>query len=160
MKKFAFPLSIKCANEAESDQCVALLEYIGYKPYGLCGTRRIIATNYSGYSDKYASIADFTKLEYDRHHIDHFNPELIRDIAATCTNDEWCRFEPVIRPDGSYGHTNDMHMFISVKQSCHRRPTLAEICEHYGYEIKGRDIVRKEREPKIKTIPNCHEAVS
>jgi predicted RNase H-like nuclease (RuvC/YqgF family) len=34
-----------------------------------------------------------------------------------------------------------------------RRPTLSEICEHHGYEIKGRDIVKK-----CESVSNCDKS--
>ena len=151
MKQFAFPLSVKCANEQESDQCEELLKSLGYKDYALRGTREIMVTNYMKNCYKYASVSLMNIYNNDRYHIDHFNPELIRDIAAACTNDTWQDDELSVCRDGEIRITHTANVGLSVKEL--RRPTLSEICAHHGYEIKGRDIVKK-----IETVSNCDKS--
>jgi hypothetical protein len=147
MKQFAFPLSVKCANEQESDQCEDLLKSLGYKYDALRGTREIMVTNYMKNCYKYASVSLTNIYNNDRHHINHFNPALIRDIAAACTNDTWQEGEMALV-------YYDMYNTFEYEKVCcllndkicetkSKRPTLAEICAHHGYEIKGRDIVKK-----------------
>lgn len=158
MKQFAFPLSVKCASIEERDKCLNFLESIGYENAGdFTETARRVITNYGNFS-RLATAHPDDSLNYhnNRHYIDHFNPALIRDIAAACTNDEWHDGEPIFDCVNNHMNYRNMH-----KEGCRkidhyaslRRPTLAEICAHHGYEIKGRDIVKK-----IETVSNCDKS--
>jgi hypothetical protein len=156
MKQFAFPLSIKCASVEERDECLNLLESIGYKTDYICGFLYVVNC-YSGVMGVCCTIPDYAIYAHNCHHIDHFNPDIIRDIARVCTNDTWLKDEVVI----SMGHLYCPYEFFYeiIGKSYHenikyfRRPTIAEICEHHGYEIKGRDIVKKEEK-----ISNCDKS--
>ena len=155
MKQFAFPISVKCADIKERNECIKLLDSIGYKCDNLYDNEALVCTNRSGinnlctsYTNPYRDI----QYKYGRHYIDHFNPELIRDIASACTNETWQEKEPVFVWDK---YNNDFHYeeamglageLLSDFKS--RRPTLAEICEHHGYYIDGKDIKRKEQKCK------------
>lgn len=161
MKQFAFPLSIKCASIEERDECVNLLESIGYEnARDFKETARRVITNYGNFS-RLATACPDGALNYDnsRHHIDHFNPKLIRDIVAACTNDMWQMDEPVYdngnnrmqKFEGDNSLAEDGHIVKDCKW--YRRPTLSEICAHHGYEIKGRDIVKK-----VETVSNCDKS--
>jgi|GEM_PF-4160891 len=147
MKEFAFALSIKCENTDERDKCLKLFESIGYKnAYDYSDSSRNVITNYGRESSLItAHSGDSLNYYNDRHHIDHFNPELIRDIAAACTNkffqkDElsWCVNDEKI----GYGRCSASDQ--TPINSYYRRPTLDEICNHHGYEVKGRNIVKKQ----------------
>lgn len=143
MKQFAFPLSIKCSNQIEATECLNLLTSIGYNIYYYQRIYTVVATNISGLKDLCSDVA--SKYDHDRHHIDHFNPKLIRDIAAACTNDTWQAYEPLINVE--YNKFTRVQSLVggNVKdcKGRYERPTLAEICEHHGYEIKGKCIVKK-----------------
>lgn len=161
MKQFAFPFSVKCASAEERDECLNLLESIGYKTKDI-DDLLYVANCYLGGMGVCSTIINHAKYDNNRHHIDHFNPELIRDIARVCSNDTWQKDEVVI----SMGHLYCPYEFFYeiVGKSYHenlkyfRRPTLAEICEHHGYEIKGRDIVKKEE--KISEPDDSHAFIA
>jgi hypothetical protein len=154
MKQFAFPLSVKCSSIEERDECLNLLESIGYENAGdFEETARRVITNYGKFSLLATAHPD-DALNYDnnRHHIDHFNPKLIRDIAAACTNDAWQEGELWVSSRGELSRLAGYAGF-KVNPNGHRRPTIAEICAHHGYEIKGRDIVKK-----VETVSNCDKS--
>jgi len=155
MKQFAFPLSVKCANVKELNECTKLLESIGYK-YGSklpkFDSWLLVMTNLGGVCSEYSMLDNSSSYANGRHHIDHFNPSLIRDIAAACTNDTWQKDELWVSTLGKLSIVTGYAGF-DVDPNGHRRPTLAEICAHHGYEIKGRDIVKK-----VETVSNCDKS--
>lgn len=160
MKQFAFPLSIKCASVEERDECVKLLCSIGYESTELDNDYTVI-TNYSNACNMLSTCPPSLSFKYsnNRHHIDHFNPDLIRDIASVCTNDTWQKDEPYIYSSKYYPHNkinNSAGKMVSATNWL--RPTIAEICEHHGYEIKGRDIVKKEE--KISEPDDSHAFIT
>lgn len=147
MKQFAFQISVKCGNENLKD-CISIFSSLGYSvmyTHGShsaiisycgkehCGIRSLVGIHDAGFDDRY--------------YIDHFNPELIRDIAAACTNDTWQEGEMALVYYGVY-NTFEYEKVLDllndkICETKSKRPTLAEICAHHGYEIKGRDIVKK-----------------
>ena len=150
---FVYPLSIKCADNTEREKCEKLLNQIGYK-YGvgrkIYDGETLIVTNYDGESDKYAAWIYDHDYDMGRHHIDHFNADLIRDIASVRTGDVWVKGEPYIDPTlGYYGYFPAGNMGIyntagkSVAKTSYHRPTIAEICDHHGYKLDGMNIVRE-----------------
>lgn len=141
MKQFAFPLSIKCASVEERDECLNLLESIGYKTEDIDDLLGV--TNVYGEIGICTTIVDSAIYLDGNYYIDHFNPALIRDIASVCTNDTWQKGELWVGARGELGRIAGCIGF-DVNPNGHRRPTLSEICEHHGYEIKGRDILKKE----------------
>lgn len=155
MKQFAFPLSVKCASIDERNECTKLLESIGYE-YGSVFPKfdpeLLIITNLGNIDDRYTTWDTLSNYSNDRHHIDHFNPDLIRDIAAACTNDTWQEGELWVSSRGKLSRIAG-YVGFDVNPNGHRRPTLAEICAHHGYEIKGRDIVKK-----VETVSNCDKS--
>lgn len=150
MKQFAFPLSIKCASIEERDECVKLLESIGYIKDMYNNFGFVIVSNIGGYNGMFSDVNLLDRYNYNRHHIDHFNPELIRDIASACTNDTWQDGEIYV-----FGSTYRVHdgSLVGTKITAFRRPTLAEICEHHGYKVVGSDILKKEEK-----ISNCDKS--
>lgn len=149
MKQFAFPIGVKCANPDEYKQCLDIIKSIG--------DRRIADEPFSGAYNYLHVCLTFTRTgvynswggrEENMYYIDHFNPDLIRDIAASCTNDTWQEDEMAL----VYTCIDDTFKYEKVcgllnHKICEnksKRPTIAEICAHHGYEIKGRDIVKKE----------------
>lgn len=160
MKEFAFPISVKYENSNQRHEIMKILCNLGYSFYEpvrtSIGTVVTKVKNHNnrnnGKSDSECSmciphghIANDDMYDNDRHHIDHFNPALFRDIAAACTNDTWQEGEPLINvwhnqyqiARGAVGSNYNLNI------TSWRRPTLAEICEHHGYEIKGKYIVKK-----------------
>lgn len=151
--EFANPLSIKCADSIEREMCEKLLNQIGYK-FGvnrkIYDSETLIVTNYSGESDKYVVWVYDKDYEMGRCHIDHFNADLIRDIASVRTGDVWVKGEPWCSPATvKYSTLNYATGGIKawagekVGFNSARRPTIAEICDHYGYELNGMNIVKK-----------------
>lgn len=157
MKAFAFPISVKYENSNQRHEIMKILCNLGYSFYEpirtSIGTVVTKVKNHNnrnnGKSDSECSmcilhghIANEDIYDNDRYHIDHFNPELIRDIAAACTNDTWQEGELWVSARGKLSRVIGCAGFV-VNPNGHRRPTLAEICEHHGYEIKGKCIVKK-----------------
>lgn len=154
MKQFAFSLSVKCANVNERDKCIDILKSLGYVELdrNLHDLETLVVTNYSGYNNLTTALVFKSDYDDGRHHIDHFNPALIRDIAAACTNDTWQDGELWVNSRGRLSRIAGYSVF-DVNPNVHRRPTLSEICAHHGYEIKGRDIVKK-----VETVSNCDKS--
>lgn len=153
MKQFAFPIGVKCSNTDEYKQCLDIIKSIG--------DRRITDEPFSSAYNYLHVYITFTRTgvyeswggrEENMYYIDHFNPELIRDIAAACTNDTWQDGELWASSRGELSRNVGYVGFV-VNPSRHRRPTIAEICAHHGYEIKGRDIVKK-----VETVSNCDKS--
>ena len=156
MKNFAFPLGVKCTSETELKKCHAIIEAIG--------DRRISDESFSHAYPYLHIYRTFTRtglykswsgVEEGMYYIDHFDHELIRDIAAACTNDTWQDGELCIENGGIIRRHDGSLSKHAVIAPCpgFRRPTLSEICEHHGYEIKGRDIVKKVSEPVKSEYP-------
>lgn len=157
MKQFAFPIGVKCSNTDEYKQCLDIIKSIG--------DRRITDEPFSSAYNYLHVYLTFTRTgvyeswggrEENMYYIDHFNPKLIRDIAAACTNNTWQEDEPFISKKIEKYGVDQIDESAGEKVVNHyrwRRPTLAEICAHHGYEIKGRDIVKK-----VETVSNCHKS--
>jgi hypothetical protein len=142
MKQFAFPISVKCADDTDTSKCIEIFESIGYDMDCCSGQTRLIVNNYGLKMGRCGDVSSSSIHMGTRCQIDHFNPELIRDIAAACTNDTWQDGEVMITGAGSYmprTYGNN----VSISEVGMRRPTLAEICAHHGYEIKDKYIVKK-----------------
>jgi hypothetical protein len=153
MKQFAFPIGVKCSNPDEYKQCLDIIKSIG--------DRRITDEPFSSAYNYLHVCITFTRTgvydslagrEENMYYIDHFNPELIRDIAAACTNDTWQEGELWVSSRGKLSRIAG-YVGFDVNPNGHRRPTIAEICAHHGYEIKGRDIVKK-----VETVSNCDKS--
>lgn len=156
MKQFAFPFSVAYKNETERNSILEILSSLGYSTYeplrSNTGTilTKVKNENKDGKSDSgFAMIIPSGLVQIDdlynndRYNIACFEPVLIRDIAAAGTGSFWSKNEPFIA--GGYYYTiNFQHGCDVSKHETWRRATLEEICEHHGYEIKGRDIVKKE----------------
>ena len=156
MKQFAFPFSVAYKNETERNSILEILSSLGYSIYeplrSNTGTilTKVKNENKDGKSDSgFAMIVPSGLVQIDdlynndRYSIACFEPVLIRDIAAAVTGCTWNKNEPYIA-NGNY-YTISFQYGIDIREyESWRRATLEEICEHHGYEIKGRDIVKKE----------------
>jgi hypothetical protein len=152
MKQFAFQISVKCGKENLKD-CISIFSSLGYSVMSTHGSHSAIIS-YCG--KEHCGIRSLVGIHDagfdDRHYIDHFNPGLIRDIASACTNDTWQEGELWASSRGKLSRIAG-YVGFDVNPNGHRRPTLAEICEHHGYEIKGRYIVKK-----VETVSNCDKS--
>jgi len=144
MKQFAFPISVLTANNKERAECIELLNELGYEiDLFTVDGRYVIITNKNGVHNRITNVfnGDAALYSYNRFHIDHFNKELVRDIAAACTGDVYERGEIVMPEAGAFYRVDGLHgCIVGLRKS--RRPTLAEICAHHGYELNGKDIVK------------------
>lgn len=160
MKQFAFPFSVLCANDEEYKDAFSILQELGYNLDKLCGDNHysqshpFISTCFKGVINNFGVDCGAFNYDHPRHHITTFDPALVRDIAAVCTNETWQFDEPIFSIGLNVVKSNDNSMPRNnhiASGRAFRRPTLAEICAHHGYEIKGRDIVKieaKQEEPK------------
>ena len=104
-----------------------------------------IVTNYNGNLGD-VGFTEISNMDKRRYHIDHFDADLIRDIASVRTGDVWVKGEPFVNIhtgvygfgwiDSSAGENVEAH-------NNWRRPTIAEICDHHGYKLNGMNIVKK-----------------
>lgn len=158
MKQFAFPIGVKCSNPAEYKQCIDIIKSIGDRhitdePFSsTCNYLHVYLTHtVTGVYDQLGGRED------NMYYIDHFNPKLIHDIAAACTNDTWQEGEMALVFDCCDVSYNYEKVYALLgKEVCDtksKRPTISEICAHHGYEIKGRDIVKK-----VETVSNCDKS--
>lgn len=147
---FAYPISVRCEQTDDREQCIKLLESVGYIYKGIKDkNHRSVVTNYTGVAAHVSYFVHKNDYDFGRYNIDHFDADLIRDIASVRTGDVWVKGEPFILSGAKYYP----HYKITVSdgkslvKSHYRRPTIAEICDRYGYELNGMNIVKKS-EPK------------
>ena len=151
---FAYPISVRCEKTDDREKCIKLLESIGYKSK-TNGLWINVVNNYQGDIGNVGTAAENTVYTDTRYHLDHFDADLIRDIASVRTGDVWVKGEPFINiHTGVYGFGGiDSSAGEKVEESrIWRRPTISEICNHHGYELNGMNIVKK-AEAKAKPYP-------
>ena len=164
MKEFANKISVKC-DIGSADHMRNLLSNVGYKSKS--------GHNYNEWC--------ITNLDYDgmfsfhlvngygmnnMYIIDHYNEPLIRDIVSVCSNETWQKDEPTVyhfRGDFIYSGPDGDNSLCNVRNHpfhSYRRPTVAEICNHYGYHLEGNNIVKNIEKPTLEErVAKLEEAV-
>ena len=154
---FAYPISVRCEQTDDREQCIKLLESVGYIYKGIKDkNHRSVVTNYTGVAAHVSCFVHKNDYDFGRYNIDHFDADLIRDIASVRTGDVWVKGEPFYETYNSRVCSSLPGIMSSVGQKISettmRRPTIAEICDRYGYELNGMNIVKKS-EPKPYPAP-------
>jgi len=152
MKKFANKLSVR-VNKAEARELDSLLLQIGYGSKNIniynqwCISNLDCRCEFGFYWVDGKEISDLLIL-------DHFNKDLIRDIVSVCSNETWQLDEPMFYKTGNeYKGIKDNSLshakYIVDKTNSFRRPTVAEICNHYGYHLEDNNIVKNIEKPTL-----------
>lgn len=142
MKEFANCVAIKC-NQYEKDDIKSLMNSVGYTFHMDCssGDKCWLITYEDGRYAFHSHSGDESNLI-----LDHHNKPLIRDIVSVCSNETWQMDEPKASANRYLGITgaNSLYRHSTVVSECpsFRRPTVAEICNHYGYHLEGNNIVK------------------
>ena len=142
---FAYPISVILKYVTDRDKAIDLLKGIGYKVSNYFKYSCIV-TNYNG-NLGYVGFTEVSNMDKRRYHIDHFDADLIRDIASVRTGGVWVKGEPWVDMLGSFISTSisPINYYADEVVGCDgtRRPTIAEICDYHGYELNGMNIVKK-----------------
>ena len=151
---FAYPISVRCEKTDDREKCIKLLESVGYKneDYTFCEN---VVNNYQKIMGNVGTANGASEYKDTRYHIDHFDADLIRDIASVRTGDVWVKGEPFVnKHTGVWGYGGIISSAGEKIEGHYNwlRPTIAEICDHYGYELNGMNIVKKS-EPKPYPAP-------
>ncbi len=152
MKKFANKINVKCdMQEARAMQ--NLLIGIGYRHFGSSASPAycwLITYNDGTFSFYNHDGAPFAG---NRYLVEDVGYNIIRDIASVCSNETWQIDEPKAHDSEYLGITGDnsMHACGIIVSNCpsYRRPTVAEICNHYGYHLEGNNIVKNIEKPTL-----------
>jgi hypothetical protein len=154
MKEFANKINVKCdMQEARAMQ--NLLIGIGYRHFGSSASPEycwLITYNDGTFSFYNHDGAPFAG---NRYLVEDVGYNIIRDIVSVCSNETWQKDEPTVYhfrggfiysgPDGDNSSCNVRnHPF-----HFYRRPTVAEICNHYGYHLEGNNIVKNIEKPTL-----------
>ena len=151
---FAYPISVRCEQKDDRERCIKLLESIGYIYKGIKDkNHRSVVTKFCGVAAHVSCFVYKNDYDFGRYNIDHFDADLIRDIASVRTGDVWARGEPFIsKLTYGYGFIQIGNSAgLKITKTNKRRPTIAEICDHYGYELNGMNIVKKSEQKPYAT---------
>lgn len=153
-KQFRFPISIPIKNNKERIKCVEILQKLGYK----IDTKnpkhdKFIITQALGNNGIY-NYTEIEGMSFNRYILSEFNPDLIKDIASSLSEGDILFSEPTcFKIDDSYLPAgNGDNIINNEKNTQYRRPTIEEICNHYGYELDGMKIIKKENNSETKKI--------
>lgn len=142
MKKFANCVAVRC-HQCEKNGIRSFMNSVGYTFHSDCtfDDKCWLITYENG---KYAFHCH--SGDESNYILDHYNEPLIRDIVSVCLNETWQMDEPKVTANSYLGITgaNSLYRHNVVVSECpsFRRPTVAEICNHYGYHLEGNNIVK------------------
>lgn len=150
MKEFANTVAVKCHPNEKYD-IESLMYGIGYSihsDYTYNERCWFITYEYGLYAFHSHSGAESNFI------LDHYNEPLIRDIVSVCSNETWQKGEPMYcktlkRYEGVTDDSLANANYIVSNTHSFRRPTVAEICNHYGYHIEGNNIVKNIEKPTL-----------
>ena len=151
MKEFANAVAIRC-HHYEKDDIKSLMNSVGYTFDKDCtfDNRCWVITYLNGRSAFHTHSGSSDNLI-----IDYFDKDLIRDIVSVCSNETWQKDEPTVyhfRGDFIYSSPDGDNSLCNVRNHpfhSYRRPTVAEICNHYGYHLEGNNIVKNVEKPTL-----------
>jgi hypothetical protein len=149
MKKFANCVAVRC-HQCEKNDIRSFMNSVGYTFHSDCtfDDKCWLITYENG---KYAFHCH--SGDESNYILDHYNEPLIRDIVSVCLNETWQMDEPKVTANSYLGITgaNSLyrHNAVVSEYPSFRRPTVAEICNHYGYHLEGNNIVKNVSVPTL-----------
>lgn len=152
MKEFANCVAVRC-HQYEKDDIRSFMNSVGYTFHSDCtfDDKCWLITYENG---KYAFHSH--SGDESNYILDHYNEPLIRDIVSVCLNETWQMDEPKATANSYLGITgaNSLYRHSTVVSECpsFRRPTVAEICNYYGYHLEGNNIVKNVSVPTLEEL--------
>jgi hypothetical protein len=152
MKKFANCVAVRC-HQCEKNDIRSFMNSVGYTFHSDCtfDDKCWLIT----YEDGKYAFHSHSGVESNLI-LDHYNEPLIRDIVSVCSNETWQMDEPKATANSYLGITgaNSLyrHNAVVSEYPSFRRPTVAEICNHYGYHLEVNNIVKNVSVPTIEEL--------